>query len=323
MVPLSLYWSPDFAAHEVSPGHPESARRLQAIADRLRATGQWAAYRQVEARPATTEELALVHPRAYIQRVEDSIRAGARTVDSGDTEVSAGSFDAARKVAGAGLQAVDDVLAGKTQCAFILGRPPGHHALPGRAMGFCLFANAALAANYALQTHQLERVAIIDWDVHHGNGTQEIFYESERVHYTSTHEFPLYPGTGRADEVGRGPGRGTTLNFPLAAGHDDGDFVGILEGPVADALAAFAPELLLISAGFDAHEDDPLGHMNITTDGFARMTGVVAQLAGELCFGRIVSFLEGGYNLDGLAGSVAGHLAVLADSGQARSDPGG
>ena len=143
------------------------------------------------------------------------------------------------------------------------------------------------------------------------------------AHVAAEPELDGEAGTGRADEVGRGPGRGTTLNFPLAAGHDDGDFVGILEGPVADALAAFAPELLLISAGFDAHEDDPLGHMNITTDGFARMTEVVAQLAGELCFGRIVSFLEGGYNLDGLAGSVAGHLAVLADSGQAGSDPGG
>ncbi len=322
MVPLSVYWSPDFSAHEVSPGHPESARRLQAITDRLHATGQWEAYRQVEARPASTAELALVHPLGYIQRVEETIRGGSRVLDSGDTEVSAGSFEAARKVAGAGLQAVDDVLSDRTQRAFILGRPPGHHALPARAMGFCLFANVALAASHALQTHQLERVAIIDWDVHHGNGTQDIFYESERVYYISTHEFPLYPGTGQDDEVGRGPGRGSTLNFPLAAGHGDGDFVGILEGPVADALAAFEPELMLISAGFDAHIDDPLGHMNITTDGFAQMTRVVARLAGELCGGRIVSFLEGGYNLEGLAGSVAGHLAVLGENGQSGSGSG-
>ena len=290
--------------------------------ERLEETGQWQAYRRVEARAATLDEIALVHPAAYIQRLAETIRQGATVVDSGDTEVSPGSFEAARKVVGAGLQAVDDVLSGETRRAFILGRPPGHHALPDRAMGFCLFANVALAANHALKAHGVERVAIIDWDVHHGNGTQDIFYDSERVHYTSTHEYPLYPGTGAGDEIGRGTGRGYTLNFPLAAGHGDNDFIDILEGPVADALGAIRPELIFLSAGFDAHEKDPLGHMNISTDGFGQMTRVVTGLAEEFSRGRVVSFLEGGYNLEGLAGAVSRHLEVLAQDNRVSAGPG-
>ncbi len=312
MNPLTLYWSPDFIHHEVSAGHPESANRFRSIRDLLGKTGQWEAYRKVEARAAAFDEIALIHPMEYIQRVEQTTRQGSTVMDSADTEVSTGSFLAARKVVGAGLQAVDEVLSGRSRTAFILGRPPGHHALPSLAMGFCLFANAALAAEYAHQTCQVERIAVIDWDVHHGNGTQEIFFETDRVYYLSTHEFPLYPGTGRPDEKGIGPGRNYTLNFPLPAGKGDQDFLDILEGPAADALMAYRPELILISAGFDAHEYDPLANMNITTEGFERMTQVVKRLAGELCQGRIISFLDGGYHLDGLAGSVSRHLAVLA-----------
>lgn len=310
--PLSLYWSPDFIHHEVSAGHPESADRLLAIRDLLGRTGQWEACHKVEARVAVFDEIALIHPMEYIHRVELTTRQGPTVLDSVDTEVSPGSFLAAQKMVGAGLQAVDDVLSGRSRTAFILGRPPGHHALPSLAMGFCLFANVALAADYARRAYQVERVAILDWDVHHGNGTQEIFFGTDRVYYLSTHEFPLFPGTGRSDEKGVGPGRGYTLNFPLPAGKGDHDFLAILEGPVADALMAYRPELILVSAGFDAHEHDPLGQMNITTEGFEQMTLVVSRLAGELCRGRIISFLEGGYHLDGLAGSVARHLAVLA-----------
>ncbi len=312
MNPLTLYWSPDFIHHEVSAGHPESASRLLSIRDLLGETGQWEAYQKVEARAAALDEIALIHPMKYNHRVEQTTRQGSTVMDSADTEVSTGSFLAARKVVGAGLQAVDDVLSGRSQTAFILGRPPGHHALPSLAMGFCLFANVALAAEYAHQTCQVERIAIIDWDVHHGNGTQEIFFSTDRVYYISTHEFPLYPGTGRSDEKGMGQGRGYTLNFPLSAGNSDQDFLDILEGPVADALMAYKPELIFISAGFDAHEYDPLGNMYITAEGFERMTRVVKRLADDLCRGRLISFLEGGYHLDGLAESVSRHLAVLA-----------
>ncbi len=312
MNPLTLYWSSDFTRHAVSAGHPESADRLRAIRDLLEEKGQWERYPRVEAKAAGWEEIALVHPVEYIHRVEVATQGGQAYFDSPDTEVSSGSFLAARKVVGAGLQAVDDVLSGKSRTAFILGRPPGHHARPATAMGFCLFANAALAASYACQAHQVERVAIIDWDVHHGNGTQEIFFESDRVFYISTHEFPLYPGTGCRDEKGLGAGRGYTLNFPLAAGKGDRDLLNIFGGEVADALRAYRPELILRSAGFDAHELDPLGHMNVTAEGFERLTLLVRRLAGEYSQGRVISFLEGGYHLAALAESVSRHLDALA-----------
>ncbi|UCH61831.1 MAG: histone deacetylase [Fidelibacterota bacterium] len=316
---LTLYWSPDFIHHEVSVGHPESANRLLSIRDMLGRTGQWETYQKVEARAAAFDEIAVVHPIEYINRVEQTSQQGPAIVDSADTEVSVGSFLAARKVVGAGLQAVEDVLSGRSRTAFILGRPPGHHALPSLAMGFCLFANVALAADYARQAGQVERIAIIDWDVHHGNGTQEIFFGTDRVYYLSMHQFPLYPGTGKPDEKGIGPGRGYTRNFPLAAGKGDQDFVDILEGPVADVLMVYKPELILVSAGFDAHEYDPLGNMNITAEGFEMMTRTMKRLADELCHGKIISFLEGGYHLDGLAESVSRHLAALAQEQSSES----
>lgn len=312
MNPLTLYWSPDCARHQVSPGHPESPDRIKAIRDLLERTGQWEAIPKVQARTATIDEIAMIHPRAYIKYIEQTTRRGPTVVDGADTEVSVGSMQAALRVAGAGLQAVDDVLSGQSRTAFILGRPPGHHALADRAMGFCLFANIALAAVYARQTYGVERVAIIDWDVHHGNGTQAIFYETDQVYYLSTHEFPLYPGTGRSDEEGMGQGRSYNRNFPLSAHKDDTDYLQIFEGPLADAILGYRPELILLSAGFDAHEHDPLAHMRVTAEGFARMTGVVVRLAAELSQGRIISFLEGGYHLGGLAESVSSHLAALA-----------
>ena len=312
MVPLTLYWSPDFLNHRVSPGHPESPSRLEAVRKGLEAAGQWESLVREEARPAELDELLAVHPQGYLLRLEEAAGNGPATIDSPDTELSPGSWIAALKVAGAGFQAVDAVIGGASRTAFILGRPPGHHALPAQAMGFCLLANVALAVEYARHRHGLERVAVIDWDVHHGNGTQEIFYGSDQVFYISLHEWPLFPGTGAAEEKGTGRGRGFTLNFPLAAGNGDSDYLGILEGPIAEALLNFRPELIFISAGFDAHENDPLGHMNITTGGFGDLSRCVRKLAAEVCSGRIVSFLEGGYHLGGLADSVAVHLEVLA-----------
>jgi acetoin utilization deacetylase AcuC-like enzyme len=312
MKPLTIYWSPDFLEHRVSQWHPESTDRLTAIVDELKRTGEWDVHDKADARTATLEEIATIHPMEYIQRVEQTIQVGSPVIDSSDTEVSPGSFLAARKVVGAGIQAVDDVLGGDTRTGFIPGRPPGHHARPSAAMGFCLFANAALAAQYALDKWQLDRVAILDWDVHHGNGTQEIFFGSERVFYLSIHEFPLFPGTGQSDEKGLGEGAGYTLNFPLTAGKGDQDYLNIVAGPITDALAEYQPELILISAGFDAHENDPLGHMFISSEGFGQLTDLVGRIARETSGGRIISFLEGGYHLTGLAESVSQHLQVLA-----------
>jgi acetoin utilization deacetylase AcuC-like enzyme len=266
----------------------------------------------MEATAASLDEIALIHPMEYILRVERTTQRGPTIIDSADTEVSPGSYIAALKVAGAGLRAVDEVLTGSTRTAFVLGRPPGHHAMPSTAMGFCLFSNAALAATYALQSDQIDRVAIVDWDVHHGNGTQHIFYESDRVCYVSIHEFPLYPGTGRPDEIGTGEGRGHTSNFPLPAGKGDDDYLEIMEGPVIETLHSFRPDLIIISAGFDAHEYDPLGHMNISSEGFEKMTRTLVQVGQDQAGGRIISFMEGGYHLQALADSVSRHLVGLA-----------
>ena len=299
--PLHLYWSPEFLEHRVSPGHPDSAARLESIVAGLQAAGLWEQVPRIDAPAAALERLQLVHPPDYVARLRETIDRGARVVDSADTEVSAGSFQAALKMAGAGMQAVDDVLSGKTDAGFVLGRPPGHHALPDLAMGFCLLANVALAARYAQSAYGLERIAVIDWDVHHGNGTQAAFYATETVQFISLHEYPLFPGTGAEDETGTAAGLGFTYNVPLAAGAGDKRYLELLEGPVTEILTSYRPEIILISAGFDAHAADPLGHMQISSGGFAAMTRQIRQLAGELCDGRIVSFLEGGYDLEALS----------------------
>lgn len=312
MQPLTIFWSPDFLGHVVSPGHPESPARLESIVSRLQLDGTWDRADIVDPAPASLESLLQVHPENYIDRLQREIEAGAGSVDSADTEVSTGSWPAALKMAGAGMQAVDRVLSGQSKTAFVLGRPPGHHALRNSAMGFCLLANISLAAKHALTSHDIDRVMVIDWDVHHGNGTQAIFYESENLYFVSLHEHPLYPGTGREDETGSAGGRGFTRNYPLPAGGDDALYLRIMTSEITDLMQAYRPQLVLISAGFDAHNDDPLGHMHITSDGFGELTRHVKRLADEICDGRIVSFLEGGYNLDALADSVARHLTELA-----------
>lgn len=313
MHPLTVYWSPDFLKHQVSPGHPESASRLEAVQSYLQETGLWDSLHRVEAAAGPIDALRLVHPQGYVDRVQSGISSGARSIDSPDTEVSAESFNAALKMAGAGLQAVDDVIDGLSQCGFILGRPPGHHALPDRAMGFCLFANVALAARHALQNRQVERIAIIDWDVHHGNGTQAVFYDTDQVLFISLHEYPLYPGSGSRDESGSSAGRGFTFNVPMQAGQGDEHYLAHFETQIAERVYRFKPDLMLISAGFDAHAADPLGHMELSSQGFREMTQRVKKMAQELCGGRIISFLEGGYDLGALSESVAFHMAELAE----------
>jgi acetoin utilization deacetylase AcuC-like enzyme len=265
-------------------------------------------------RAASEGELAAVHDRTYIQRVKEAAEAVALQEQRGgrqtrffatDTYVSAWSYAAAVKAAGAPLTAIDAIMSGQAENAYCLVRPPGHHALPDEAMGFCLFNNVAVAAQYAIDRYGLERVMIIDYDVHHGNGIQDIFYSDPRVLYVSLHQAPFYPGTGASDERGEGAGLGTTINIPLPASTGFETYEPIFRQVIAPAADRFDPQLMLVSAGFDAHWDDPLGQMNLSTAGFARLTGIIIELAQTLCQARLVMVQEGGYSLDVMGAAVA------------------
>jgi acetoin utilization deacetylase AcuC-like enzyme len=253
------------------------------------------------------EALARVHTRAHIARVREAAAAGGASLDP-DTWVSPASYEVARRAAGGALLAVDAVLGREAPVAMALVRPPGHHARPGAGMGFCLFNNVALAARHALDTHHVERVVVLDWDVHHGNGTQEIFYREPRVVVCSLHQEHWYPGTGALEEVGEGPGEGATFNVPLPAGIGDGGYAHLWEEVVLPLVAAVAPGLILVSAGFDAHHRDPLGGMMLTARGFGRLARLLRDAARET---PVAAVLEGGYDLEGLALSVAATLAAL------------
>jgi acetoin utilization deacetylase AcuC-like enzyme len=254
--------------------------------------------------------LQTIHPAEYIEAVEAFARQGGGRIEA-DTVVSPQSYSVALQAAGAVAEAVQDVLTGGTRRSVCLVRPPGHHARPAAAMGFCLFGNVAVAARAALDQHELERVLIVDWDVHHGNGTQEIFYDTDRVHFFSVHRYPFYPGTGSADETGTGDGLGATWNLPLAYGTRRQEFHERFNTMLADAARACRPQLILISAGFDAHKDDPIGSLGLETRDFATLTESVRNTADEYCDGKLISVLEGGYNLQALADSVEVHLREM------------
>jgi acetoin utilization deacetylase AcuC-like enzyme len=262
-----------------------------------------------EPAPATDAQLARVHDRDYISTIAST--AGRATALDPDTYTSPDSYEVARLAAGAAVAAVDHVLGGGDRRALAMVRPPGHHAERDRAMGFCLFNNVAVAAAHA-RASGLARVAIVDYDVHHGNGTQWSFYDDPSVLFISSHQFPYYPGTGAASETGRGRGAGFTVNLPLAAGATDADFELVYSQLALPVLRQFQPELILVSAGFDAFMDDPLGGMRVTADGFARLTALLAVAAGHCCDGRVVAITEGGYDLPGLAASLRAVIAVLA-----------
>jgi acetoin utilization deacetylase AcuC-like enzyme len=296
-------------AHNPGPGHPERPERLRAILDDLRRRPidgtRWAT-----PSPATPEALALAHDPGYVSSIL-SLRGQSTELDP-DTIVSPGSIDAALLAAGAAIQTVDALMSRDTDSAVAIVRPPGHHAERARAMGFCLFNNIAIAAAHARACHGLDRILIIDWDVHHGNGTQDIFYSDPAVLYFSTHQFPFYPGTGGAHEVGEGAGRGFTVNVPLPAGIGDSEYAAIFDlvlSPIADA---FAPQLVLVSAGFDAHRSDPLGEMRMSERGFAHLCAVAEEIAARHAEGRIALILEGGYNIHNLAADVRACIEVLA-----------
>lgn len=304
----ALITHPDGLTHETPPGHPERVARLEhimaALADRD--------LMRVKAPLVAEDDLLRVHPRSHIEAIRAAApEAGLVQLDA-DTWMSPGTLAAAHRAAGGAVRAVDLVLSGAAQNAFVAMRPPGHHAERETTMGFCIFGNVALAAKHALFHHGLARVAVVDFDVHHGNGTQDLLEDEPRALFISSHQFPLWPGTGTADDTGP---HGTILNVPLAPGTNGAAFRRAYEDKVFPRLRASRPDLILVSAGFDAHRADPLADLRLETEDFAWVTERLCDLAADLCGGRIVSCLEGGYDLDALAASVAAHVDVLIERG--------
>jgi acetoin utilization deacetylase AcuC-like enzyme len=282
------------------PHHPENAGRLRAAVAHLKQTGLWAELTHLPARPATVEELLWVHDEDYIEEVELLSRRGGGSLDS-DTHATGETYEVARLAAGGCLAATEAVLAGRVQNAFCLVRPPGHHALANRGMGFCFFNNVALAAELSLRRGRRDQVSIVDWDVHHGNGTQDIFFARGDVQYTSLHQGALYPGTGSVDEVGLDAGAGSTVNILLPPGAQDHHYRIAFEALVLPLVQAFDAEMIFVSCGFDSHVSDPLARMCLTTRAYYDMTRMLAACAEELCGGKLLIALEGGYDLDGMA----------------------
>jgi acetoin utilization deacetylase AcuC-like enzyme len=301
----------DPARHDTGPGHPERAERVAAALERLRASGLMDELERAVAPEIGLADLLRAHDERYVEAVRRAVAGGARVLDEGDTRVSAASWRAALESAGGAVLAVEKVWRGEWQNAFVAARPPGHHAGRAQAMGFCVFNNVAVAALHLVEALGAERVAIVDWDVHHGNGTQDLFERDPRVFYASLHQHPLYPGTGARTERGSGAGEGTTLNLPQPARAGDAQWLAAFETELLPALEDFDPQFVLVSAGFDAHEDDPLAQTDLTTGAFAVMTRHLRELAGSRCRGRLVSLLEGGYDLCALAESTEAHVGAL------------
>ncbi len=309
-----LVYHDDYLKHATPPWHPEQPERVAAVAEHLRQTGVCERTTAIEAVPAEVESIAEVHSPDYIQAVEETSRLGG-LLDAGDTPVCSDSYAVARLAVGGMLAAADAVMAGDVQNAFCVVRPPGHHARPAQGMGFCIFSNVAIAARHLQKRHGLERILIVDWDVHHGNGTQEAFYEDPTVLYFSVHRYGMFfPGSGSAEERGSGAGEGFTINVPLWAGAGGEDFLAAFNEELMPAAEEFRPEFVLISAGFDAHRDDPLGGMALATGDYGTLARVLGDIAEEHCGGRMVAALEGGYNLDALSASVAETLEVFLAS---------
>ncbi|MEM1444176.1 MAG: histone deacetylase [Verrucomicrobiota bacterium] len=301
----------DFTNHNAGEHHPEAPGRIEVIFEELTESGIADQCKRLQERAVTDDEVLLAHTDGYLATVLREINGSSGQLSTGDTSFGPDSLRVARNAAGGLLGAVDGVLKGELKNAFCAVRPPGHHATPDRGMGFCIFNNVAIAARYAQKVHGLERVVIIDWDVHHGNGTQDIFFEDGSVFFFSTHQHPWYPGTGMIHETGKGQGKNTTLNTPLPSGSGMEEIEAAFRGPFTEKMREFRPDLVLISAGFDSRLGDPLGQFTLSDEDFAALTGILAEMAGEFAEGRVVSVLEGGYNQAGLALAVRHHLEAL------------
>ena len=328
-------YSPEYLKHNTG-SHPENSSRLTAIINWIEKENLTEKLINLTPIPATVEQISLIHDKEYIHNVKEAcdnlisplppltspfsppleggegevVKGGRGELDA-DTVISEDSYDAALLAAGGVITGVDAVFEGKIHNAFCCVRPPGHHAEKKRAMGFCIFNNIAIGAKYAQKMYNVKRVFIIDWDVHHGNGTQNAFYYDSTVFYTSTHQEYLFPGTGRSDETGNGDGKGFTMNLPLPHGEGDKEYISLFKKRIYPEIINYKPDLIMISAGFDAHIDDPLGSMNITSEGFGKLTDIICEASDKVCKGRIVSVLEGGYNLEALGESVVFHLKSL------------
>jgi len=304
-----LYAHRRFLDHQTG-SHPEAPGRLEAISTRLAGSGLVHRCQRPIWEPASHAQLLAVHDGDYLDSVADLCRRGGGRLDA-DTVASPASYDVARLAAGAACDATRRVLAGEDSTALCLVRPPGHHALADRAMGFCLLGNVAVAAKLAIDEFQLDRVLVVDWDVHHGNGTQDLFYDDQRVGFFSIHRWPFWPGTGAVDETGHGDGLGATRNLPVTFGTSRRDYLAHFTDELAAFAARMKPQLVLVSAGFDSHAADPIGSLGLETEDFATLTSVVQSVADDHAAGRVVSVLEGGYNPPVLADCVALHLEGL------------
>jgi len=303
----ALVADPACKEHQTGSRHPERPDRFDAALNALDGLDLL----NLPPRVATEDEIALCHGRSYIRLVEREIITGFHELSTGDTIISPRSLDAALRATGSVLNAVDAVFDGHAENAFCIVRPPGHHATPTRGMGFCLFNSIAIAARYAQTKYGISRALIADWDVHHGNGTQDIFYTDGSVFFFSTHQYPWYPGTGHPEETGEGAGHGTTMNCPFPAGSGRAEIFGAFQHKLLPAAEKFKPELVLISAGFDSREGDPLGNFLLTDTDFAGLTRLMREIADKHAGGRVVSVLEGGYSLTGLASAVRSHVEAL------------
>ncbi|MBN1945386.1 MAG: histone deacetylase [Bradymonadales bacterium] len=307
----ALFYSPEFLKHVPRYYHPENPGRLEAIIKRLEKSPLWDRLERPIFHRADETLVETVHDPGYIIDVKESTRVDSVILDYGDTYACRESYDVAMLAVGALLRAVDMVMDGEVDNAFCAVRPPGHHSEEDRALGFCIFNNIAIAAAYAKSEYDVERILIVDWDVHHGNGTQHTFEADPSVFYFSMHQYPHYPGTGRADERGIGPGIGFTRNFPMSPGTSEAEWMKVFEEELPPIAAEFKPELVLVSAGYDGHEADPLASLSITTQGFRRMAEIVKELAEKYAGGRMIATLEGGYAYDALAASVEATIEVF------------
>ncbi len=305
-----LIYDDIFLQHDTGFGHPENARRLENTVKYLKESTLWEQLRIEKPRAASVKEIGLVHSQTYIETVKRIAESGGGWLD-GDTAVSGASYEAAVYAAGAPLTAIDLIMKGEEKNGFCLVRPPGHHATPARGMGFCLFNNVAIAAKYLQSKYQLEKILIVDWDVHHGNGTQDAFYNDPTVLYFSMHRYPFYPGSGRKEEDGQGKGKGFNVNVPLSSDTTPEEYIEMFTDVMEQKVNQFAPEFIIISAGFDIYKKDPIGGLNLEIKDFGMLTEIVMKSAEKYSNGRIVSCLEGGYHLSGLPLCVEAHLKAL------------